>query len=221
MAKTRQFDNDLYYHIYNRGVDKRKIFLDSYDYGRFIESLRMFNQVNPVGSLYHAKKQRGFGAGFGNLSKVSETFHPKLVSIIAYCVNPNHFHLLVKQQTDNGIAQYMKRVGIGYANYFNEKYKHSGYVWQSTYKAKEISSTYGLLKVSIYVNANAEIHGIARKEQWPWSSFPEYAFGQRGICGIAPVYNEINQTAYLQLAEDLIPDIKRIKHEVLEKSGLE
>ncbi|OGF40853.1 hypothetical protein A2477_03680 [Candidatus Falkowbacteria bacterium RIFOXYC2_FULL_47_12] len=204
-----QFNNIYYYHIYNRGVDRRKIFLDKWDYVRFLESLREFNQKEPVGSLYKIKR------GLTPLRGVKP-----LVQIIAYCLNPNHFHLLLKEEVDRGISEFMKRMGVGYTCYFNERYQRSGALFQGTYKAKEVRSTYDLIKVSIYVNCNAEIHDIAKAQNWPWSGYLDYNGIRRGtLCKQESIFNEISRPEYFKLSEDLIPEIKKIKN--LEKYDLE
>ena len=204
-----QFNNIYYYHIYNRGVDRRKIFLDKWDYVRFLESLREFNQKEPVGSLYKIKR------GLTPLRGVKP-----LVQIIAYCLNPNHFHLLLKEEVDRGISEFMKRMGVGYTCYFNERYQRSGALFQGTYKAKEVRSTYDLIKVSIYVNCNAEIHSIAKAQNWPWSGYLDYNGIRRGtLCKQELIFNEISRPEYFKLSEDLIPEIKKIKN--LEKYDLE
>jgi|SRR3989339_277613 len=208
-----QFNNIYFYHIYNRGVDKREVFLDKWDYVRFLESLRYFNQSQNIGSLYNFKKSAD--------KKESDSFRGVgLLNLIAYCLNPNHFHLLVKQNTDNGISRFMQKLSTGYTNYFNEKYHRSGSLFQGKYKAKEVRSTYDLIKVSIYVNCNAEIHSIAKAQNWPWSGYLDYNGIRRGtLCKQELIFNEISRPEYFKLSEDLIPEIKKIKN--LEKYDLE
>ena len=112
MRKT-QFENGEYYHIYSRGVDKRDIFLDSADFNRFFQSMEEFNTPNSIGSIYEnsfKKKQLGPSG-----SKLKES----TIEFIAYCLNPNHYHLLVKQLQDGGISNFMNRLGAVYTKYFN------------------------------------------------------------------------------------------------------
>ena len=116
------FTNDEFYHIFNRGVEKRTIFIDKGDFERFIESMDVFNSVLPVGSLYeHAFTKNKLG---GRTPK-------SLVNIICYCLNPNHYHLILKQLVDGGISEFMKRVAGGYTNYFNIRYKRNGVLYHS------------------------------------------------------------------------------------------
>ncbi len=128
---------------------------------RFVESSRGFNQKEECGGFYIKYKNYGCSAPSGGAE------HPKtpIVDIIAYCLNPNHYHLLVKQELENGISKFMQKLAGGYTRYFNNKYKRSGSLFQGKYKAKEIKSTYGFIKLSVYVSCNAEIHGIDKKEE--------------------------------------------------------
>jgi len=212
----RTFQPEYFYHIYNRGVDRRKVFLDKWDYVKFLEQMREFNQIEPVGSLYWKKRQKSVPTTL----IVVGTHKQALVSLIAYCLNQNHYHFLVKQEKEGGISEYMKRIGNGYTRYFNHKYNRSGSLFQGKYKAKEVRSTYDLIKVSVYVNGNAEIHGIAKAQNWPWSGYLDYNGIRRGtLCKQELIFNEISRPEYFKLSEDLIPEIKKIKN--LKKYDLE
>lgn len=159
---------DNYYHIFNRGVEKREIFLDRRDYLRFLESMKEFNSTEPVQSLYlhNELKKRGI-LGVGHLRE------KKLVEIICYCLNPNHFHFILKQVAENGISEFMKRIGGGYTNYFNCRYKRSGVLFQGKFKSAHIKTNAHLLYLSAYVNKNYNIHGYG-DGIWEFSSFPDY-----------------------------------------------
>ena len=154
-----------HYHVFNRGVEKRNIFLDTPDLERFKESLKEFNSEIPIGSLFEHrfKKEGEFKLG-------SRT--PKLVQIVCYCLNPNHFHLLLKQNHPQGIAKFMQKLGTGYTNYFNEKYKRSGVLFQGKYKAVHIESNEQLLHTSVYINLNNQLGSRAPKlSASSWADF--------------------------------------------------
>lgn len=156
-----------YYHVFNRGVEKRKIFVTEGDYGRFLLCLKEFNQLDPVYSLYRMNQLP---------VEVKPLRKKKLVDIIAYCLNPNHFHLLLKQVTPNGISEFMRRIGTGYTGFFNFKNKRSGVLFQGSYKSVRIRSTAHLLYLSAYVNDNHFIHSYSKRDEkiWKYSSMPEY-----------------------------------------------
>lgn len=152
MAKRKTpFINGEYYHIYNRGTDKRNIVSDRYDILRILESLSVFNTIEPIGSIYensfHKNKQLG--------NPVS-----KLVEIVAFNILDNHYHLVLKQISDNGISIFMKSFGGGYTKHFNEKYDRSGVLFQGVFKAEHINSDEYLNYVVAYVNGNHFVHKL-------------------------------------------------------------
>jgi len=148
-TRKTSFANGEFYHVFNRGVDKRIIFTDKYDMDRFFKSLIEFNVVDPIGSLYESSRNQCGGP--------TATKEERLVNIIAYCLNPNHYHLILEQLVDGGLSEFMKRLG-GYTWYFNNKYKRSGFLFQGKFKAIHIDSNEYLLHVSAYVNLNDRVH---------------------------------------------------------------
>ncbi|HBG33380.1 MAG TPA: hypothetical protein DDW82_06690 [Acholeplasmataceae bacterium] len=92
------------------------------------------------------------------------------------CLNPNHFHLIIKQKQDGGVVSFMQKIGTGYTNYFNIKQKRSGALFQGKFKAIHIDSNAYLLYLSAYVNSNYFIHMQSEKNSasWPYSSFADY-----------------------------------------------
>jgi putative transposase len=150
-TRKTPFAKGEFYHAFNRGVDKRIIFMDRYDVERFFKSLIEFNVVDPIGSLYeNSRKEYG-----GSTAILSE----RLVNIIAYCLNPNHYHLIFEQLIEGGISEFMKRIG-GYTWYFNNKYGRSGALFQGRFKAAHIDSNEYLLHVSAYTNLNDRVHQL-------------------------------------------------------------
>ncbi|HBB36957.1 MAG: hypothetical protein UX02_C0002G0168 [Candidatus Moranbacteria bacterium GW2011_GWC1_45_18] len=197
--RKQPLDVNEYYHIYNRGVEKRKVFLSNRDYNRFLTSMKEFNQIDPIHSLYrHSQQERKQDVGVGHLRM------EKLVEIICYCLNPNHFHLILKQSTEHGISEYMKRLGGGYTNYFNYHYKRSGVLFQGKFKSIRIRTNAHLLYLSAYVNKNYFIHGYGDDFDWPYSSFLDYT-GKRngGICDTGVILNEFkNKNEYREFIKE-------------------
>jgi len=154
MRKT-VFANEEYYHIYNRGVDKREVFLDEEDFLRFLKNLREFNSKLIREAREVRSKFSELSSGAPELS--SENLEP-LVEIVAYCLNPNHYHLILKQNFEKGIEKFMHKLSTGYTNYFNKKYNRSGSLFQGRFKAIHIDSNEYLLHLSVYVNKNHFIH---------------------------------------------------------------
>lgn len=153
MRKEPLIDGE-YYHIYNRGVDKRDIFSDKKDIYRFIESMVEFNQVDVVGSLRDSKK----------MSLAPKTLAEPLVAIVVYCLNPNHFHFVLKQLVEGGIAKYMQKLQAGFTSYFNIKNSRTGALFQGTFKSHLMNNENYFNKIIGYVNKNYKIHNIPKNK---------------------------------------------------------
>lgn len=146
--RKHTFEIGEYYHIYNRGSDKREIILDQYDLYRFVQSFTEFNTDKPIGSIYENSFRKK-----NNLLGSRTTKSERLVDIIAYCINPNHFHIILTPLVDKGIEKFMQRMG-GYTRYFNEKYERNGVLFQGKFKSKHVGENRHLLHLSVYVNYN-------------------------------------------------------------------
>ena len=147
--RDTSFANGDFYHIYNRGVEKRSIFCDDYDLQRFFQSMEEFNTSEPIGSIFENSFKQGKFAQ--NKSDCDKT---KLVNFITYCLNSNHFHFVLEQVSEKGIEKFMHRLGTGYTKYFNNKYKRNGALFQGVFKSKHVDSNEYLLHLSVYVNLN-------------------------------------------------------------------
>lgn len=182
MLRREKFINGEIYHILNRGVDKRNIFLKDEDYFRFIHDLYEFNDESPALNIYYRRSY-----GFGNhKDKLDRKI---IVDILAFCLLPNHFHLLVRQIQDGGIQNFMKKIGAGYANYFNIQNRRTGTLFEGRFKAVLIKSDQHLLHLPYYIHLNPldlyESSWRERKiknykkaieflENYRWSSLPDY-----------------------------------------------
>jgi len=200
------FSNDEYYHIYNRGVDKRQIFMDNYDVNRFLKGMELFNSVEPIGSLYVLS--------FMEESHRNKKFK-KLVDIVAYCLNNNHYHFILKQCVDRGISEFMRRVNGGYTLYFNNKIKRSGSLFQGMFKSKYIDGNDYLLRLSSYVNLNDRVHQLrGETAKLSRSSWDEYVRGIKYLCNVEVVLKQFkNRKDYEQFALDTLPQITKRKED--------
>ncbi|PID83131.1 hypothetical protein CSB11_02950 [Candidatus Campbellbacteria bacterium] len=136
MAKRKiEFVENEYYHVFNRGVDKRIIFKDKGDLNYF------FNRLSDLNSnLSSERNKQNANHRYRKLKTEIRVSDQPLVSIISYCLLPNHFHLVLKQEAENGISKFMQKLGTSYTMYFNEKYKRTGSLFAGKFKAKHISS---------------------------------------------------------------------------------
>lgn len=185
MRKVRIVTGEIY-HIYNRGVEKRKIFLEDEDYLRFIHDLFEFNDENPAKNFHYYFK---FKFKEVPLPKIEREPRKLLVEILAFCLMPNHFHLMVRQKVENGITQFMRKLGTGYTNYFNQKYERVGPLFQGTFKIVHIKQDAHFLHLPYYIHLNPldlkfpewrnkEIKNYKEAmkflENYRWSSFLDY-----------------------------------------------
>src|SRR3989344_2004946 len=133
-----------YYHIYNRGNSKQKIFLSRKDYERF------------VALLYVANTKDGFN--FFDLQKGGgvflKEFDNKLVSIGAYCLMPNHFHILVTPLSEEGLTKFMQKLSTAYVMYFNIKYNRTGALFEGKFKSQHLSTDRQLKYLFSYIHLN-------------------------------------------------------------------
>lgn len=150
------------YHIYNRGVDKRDIFTDKNDIYRFIESIKEFNRVEKIESLANLRKSKSEHSSQIGLKGLSRK---NIIEIIGYCLNPNHFHFILRQTADNGISKFMQKLQAGYTNYFNIKNSRSGSLFQGTFKSQVITNENYFNKLIGYINKNYLIHSIPENKK--------------------------------------------------------
>lgn len=204
--RKHTFEIGEYYHIYNRGVDKRETFLDKYDLDRFLQDLEEFNTKEPIGSIYLLSFQKD------KLSS-STTKLNKLVSIVAYCANPNHFHLILTPLTEKGIEKFMQRIG-GYTRYFNEKYKRNGALFQGKFKSKHVVDNTYLLHLSTYVNMNNRDLLGSPATKLSKSSLEEFIGDEKGICNTEIILEQFrNKKEYQKFALESWQNTQELKKE--------
>lgn len=162
MRKNPLVTNE-YYHIYNRGVDKRDIFMSKKDINRFILSIKEFNTIYPVGSIRDNLRDK-LDIKTKRLKKREKG--DILVSIVCYCLNPNHFHFILKQEKDGGISEFLKRLLGGYSKYFNKIHDRNGALFQGKFRSHLISDDQYFLKIFPYVNINYLIHDIPQEKRY-------------------------------------------------------
>ena len=132
------------YHIYNRGVEKRQLFMDTKDYLRFIKCLCLFNDSKPILNAEYK---------FKNLDNIAIK-RDMLVDVLAFCLMPNHFHLLLRQREKNGITKFMRKLCVGYANYFNLKHDRVGSLFQGRFKSVLIQNDLQFAYIPYYIHLN-------------------------------------------------------------------
>jgi putative transposase len=190
-----EFANGEYYHIYNRGVDKRKIFSDKKDYERFLISMELLNNEDEGLMLAWRDFKRNHPRAKLLDFPAYNQKRKKIVEFIVYCLNPNHYHFILKQKSSRGIEKFMHKIGTSYTNYFNTRNERSGSLFQGSFKAVRIESNAKLLYLSAYINENHIIHGYKDK-LWRYSSLLDY-LGKRktGFCNKNIIMDNFNNSS--------------------------
>ncbi|MFZ2038866.1 MAG: transposase [Minisyncoccia bacterium] len=146
MSRTLSFAPGEYYHIYNRGTDKRIIFNNDYDRNRFLVL------------LYLANSSHGFQIRTDVGRKLSDYFNDDrgetLVDVCCYCLMPNHFHVLVKEKVEGGITKFLLKLKTSYSSYYNKKNERKGTLFETTFKAEHVDNDNYLKYLFSYIHLN-------------------------------------------------------------------
>ncbi|HEY4510179.1 MAG TPA: transposase [Candidatus Paceibacterota bacterium] len=239
MRKVR-FAPNYIYHVYNRGVEKRVIFLVDADRWRFLQALLLFNrEKSPFNLLWKLEQEHGGRMNFRILKEFLERNSERktpLVRIMADCLMPNHYHLILEELQEGGITKFMHKLGTGYTMYFNKKYDRVGGLFQGSFKAIQVDTDEYLQNLLVYVNVinpgeliepSLKDEGVKDIENvmqfakaYPWSTHQEY-LGERD----SPIIDKgvahslfPNPTKYKEFVENslLTRKINTIEHLMLE-----
>lgn len=176
LRKTPFISNE-YYHIYNRGNSKQPIFQDENDYIRFIKLLFLSNGKESFKIDFIENEIYDFDRG------------EQLVSIGAYCLMPNHFHLLLTQVCEGGISKFMQKLSTGYSMFYNNRYERTGSLFEGKFKSEHADNDRYLKYLFSYIHLNPvklidsdwKEKGIKNKnatinflEKYPYSSFQDF-----------------------------------------------
>ncbi len=200
--RKEQFVIGEFYHIVVKGIDVNKIFKDTDDYYRGIFSIYEFNNAKQVKIRERRKARAKMKQQMKEVTKkfqeiqvqadtgpTSVDSRDKLVEVLAFCIMPNHLHLLLRQFQNNGITKFMVKLGTGYGGYFNRKYGRQGHVFQRQFTAVHIENEDQLKVVFVYIHTNPisliepkwkelgiknQKKAINFLEDYKWSSYPDY-----------------------------------------------
>lgn len=179
------------YHLYNRGVAKNDIFLDQQDYSVFCSYLKVYLLPKDTQQLMATISSNN--TGYKEKDKAAKLLSLKNfageIDLVAYALLPNHYHLLIKQKSADGIDRFMNALGVRFSGYFNRKYHRVGPLFQGRYKAVLIETDEQLLHLSRYIHLNPIVRQDLLSTQWPqidWPfSLPEY-LGRRKASWVKP-----------------------------------
>lgn len=216
--------NGEFYHIINRGVASLPVFIDQRDYQRSIETI--FYYQKPEVPVRYSQFIRLSPEQRMQLLKELKNDPRNLVEIIAYCLMPNHLHLLLRQVTNKGISTFMGNFANSYVRYFNTKRQRIGPLFQGRFRAVRIGSESQLLHLSRYIHLNPlsaqVVKSLTELKKYPYSSLPEYVNSQSpSLCNKATILTNFKDvSAY----EDFVLEranyqksLEEIKHLLLEK----
>jgi len=178
--------------VFNRGVDKRDIFLDDLDRLTFIHDLYEFNDENPVANAVKFVEVEPPQIGDERrderiLRRYRKSPRKPLIEILAFVLMTNHFHLMIRQLVDGGIVRFMQKLGTGYTMSFNKKYERNGSLLQGRFKSVLVNFNRQLSYLPHYIHINPidlmvfeDSADISTEEKfnflrsYRWSSFPDY-----------------------------------------------
>lgn len=203
-----------FYHIVNRGVDKRITFQDDGDHLRFIQNLHIYNNIE---SAPHNV--------WSTSARMKIKADQKLVIIHAYCLMPNHYHLLLSPACENGVTKFMHKLGMGYSKYFNEKYNRTGVLWQGKYRSNSLTQDSHFNYIPYYIHLNpldlshkqwreGKIKNVQSAlnvlREYKWSShnlFLNPEVTSKSVVSDSFFVKEFNQMKYLSEIKNIISDI--------------
>lgn len=208
---------DEIYHVFNRGIDRRPTFLTVTEYRRAIALI----------NYYHYAEIPGRYSDFIVLStEIQEQILKKLaqenkllVEILSYCLMPNHFHLLLKQNVDKGISQFMANWQNSYTRYHNLRHERTGPLFVDQFKAVRIETEEQLLHVSRYIHLNpfsgSIIKSLPELANYPWSSLNQFLKFKTGLCSTSMILGNFSKKSFAKFIfnqADYQQKLEAIKH---------
>ena len=209
----KEYQSGAYYHIYNRGVDKNLIFRKTKDYKTFLSFLKFYLTLQGESlQVAPSKKLKNY---FGE------------IELLCYCLMPNHFHLLIQQNSEHGIEHFLRSLSTKYVRYFNSHYHRIGPLFQGPYKAVRILTEYQFMYLSKYIHRNPISLPLCKEsprslQDYAYSSYGNYLhnFTQSWIqsAQILSYFSRINtKLSYASFVEQSFSDdVKPIMDEALD-----
>lgn len=216
------FANNEFYHIFNRGVARQPIFSDKRDYERLLLTFPFYRFLSPPVKLSRLlqlpqNQRAGILDEMDNKGK-------KMVEIISFVFMPNHFHLLLRQNINNGISIFLSKSINSYTRFFNIRHRRVGDLFQGVFKAVHVETDEQLIHLSRYIHINPAVSFIIKDSDlisYPWSSLPDYLRRESLVVDMEPVLsnfkspNEYRRFVFDQI--DYGKKLREIKHLLLEK----
>lgn len=196
--RDKVYIEESFYHVYNRGVNKRRIFMDDKDYRVFLNLLKRYLDLQPTID----SRGREYPWLRGD------------IEVVSYCLMPNHIHLLVYVIEPTSMTRLLQAVSTSYSLYFNKKYKRVGHLFQERYKASRITNDSYLMHITRYIHLNPK-----NWRKWPFSSLDNF-IGNKYSSWVQPervlelFADEQDYLNFLSDYEDFKESLKDISHEL-------
>ena len=190
----KQFVPGTYYHVYNRGNGKQNIFLDDEDFNFFLFRLKENLFPDFARQIIKNKDNKD---GLCNGAYRRAILPDDSFDLVCYCLMPNHYHFLIKQNGDISIGKLISKVCTSYSKYFNKKYTHVGHLFQDKFLAVPVETNEYLLWLSIYIHNNPKTARLVKNLlDYKWSSYLDYAGKQKnGLCKMDIIMSQFKNTS--------------------------
>ncbi len=225
----KTYVDHTYYHIYNRGVEKRKIFEDRKDYLAFLGCLKLY--LTPPKPLDRRISHTLQGSSLSDTKTIyapsrQPKNHQNTIELVAYCLMPNHFHLLIRQINKDSMNHFMRSLTTRYSMNFNKKHERVGHLFQGIYKAVMVEQESQFLWVTKYIHRNPLTLPVCNNDpaklvEYPYSSYKNY-LGQIHQTWVHPeniltYFSETNpRNSYQNFVEETLANQKENSYLTLE-----
>ncbi|MBU3978938.1 transposase [Patescibacteria group bacterium] len=209
------------YHVYNRGINRQPTFTNTREYKRAVESLQFYQTSSPPIKLsrYLQLEEKRGNEIIEIMTKMNKT-----IKMLSYCLMPNHFHFLIKQELENGIAKFLSNFQNSYTRYFNVKHNRDGPLFLDQFKAVRMETEEQLVHLSRYIHLNPHTGFIIKSptdlKHYHWSSFPDYLkLGSNSVNTeiiLSMFKNTYDYEQFVYDQADYQRDLKMIEHLVIE-----
>lgn len=213
-----------YYHVFNRGVAKMPVFTSTSDYSRGLQTVEYYRFVDPPLKFSKYKDLSIEKRNKINLELNYKNEH--LVDILSFVFMPNHFHFLLRQNTEWGVSKFVGQFSNSYTRYFNTKKNRVGPVFQGVFKAVEVESEEQLIHISRYIHLNPYSSSIVNKtelDKYQWSSLPAYLGGQNRFIETHSVLSQFSKNlSYRDFVfdhSDYARQLEIVKHLIIDVEG--
>ncbi len=217
MTHFRQFVDGGIYHVFTRSIAGFEVFRYESDFVRMLALMRYYQYVTSIKFSDFIKSE-----GLEKVLHLSNNYSQRRISILAYCLMPNHFHLIVKQEMPEGITHFMTDVLISFSCYFNKKIRRKGPLWEGRFKSVSIDSDSQLLHLTRYIHLNpVTAYMVTRPDEWRYSSCNEYldrVEANQRICYYSDVLDIVSNDYYDFLMDriDYQRELKKLKNIIID-----